>query len=125
MQLILKHIAVVRPALRRYDAAEKALTDALQSKDAGTTDAARQEVMLAARQAVVALDHLSDFVFKQPSPSTPKFTKLEDVRRAVDTKCVFLRTAKPRHPPPRGSRPVGYTELAPDRLYPRGEGRGH
>ena len=50
MQPILDHIAgVVRPALRKYLAAEKALTAALESKDAGAVSTARQDVMLAAR----------------------------------------------------------------------------
>src|SRR5260370_6290839 len=95
MQPILDHIAgVVRPALRKYLAAEKALTDALESKDAGGADTARQDVMLAARQAADVLHHLSDFVLKEPSPALA-FTKIEDIRSAVDAKCVFLRTAKP------------------------------
>src|SRR5262249_41382153 len=91
MQLVLDHIAgVVRPALRKYLAAETALTDALESKDAG---AARKDVMLAARQAVDVLHHLSDFVLKEPSPALT-FTKIEDVRSAVNAKCVFLRTTE-------------------------------
>ena len=60
MQPILDHIAgVVRPALRKYLAAEKALTVALESKDAGAVSTARQDVMLAARQAADVLHHLS------------------------------------------------------------------
>jgi hypothetical protein len=95
MQPILDHIAgVVRPALRKYLAAEKALTVALESKDAGAVSTARQDVMLAARQAADVLHHLSDFVLKEPSPALT-FTKIEDVRSAVEAKCVFLRTAKP------------------------------
>jgi hypothetical protein len=95
MQLILDHIAaVVRPALRRYAAAEKALTDALNSKDAGAIAAARGEVMLAARQATDVLHHLSDFVLKEPS-SGLGFAKIEDVRSTVEAKCVFLRTVNP------------------------------
>jgi hypothetical protein len=95
MQPILDHIAgVVRPALHKYLAAEKALTVALESKDAGAVSTARQDVMLAARQAADALHHLSDFVLKEPSPALT-FTKIEDVRSAVEAKCVFLRTAKP------------------------------
>jgi hypothetical protein len=95
MQLILDHIsAVTQPALRKYLAAEKALTDALESKDAGAGGTARQDVMLAARQATDVLHHLSDFVFKEPSPGLA-FATIQDVRSAVDAKCVFLRTAKP------------------------------
>jgi hypothetical protein len=44
MQPILDHIgAVVRPALRKYLAAEKALTDALGLEDAGAAGTARLE----------------------------------------------------------------------------------
>jgi hypothetical protein len=50
--------------------------------------------MLAARLAVWVLHHLSDLVLKEPSP-TLEFEKLEEVRSAVEAKCVFLRTAKP------------------------------
>jgi hypothetical protein len=51
-------------------------------------------VTLAARQAADVLHHLSDFVLNEPSP-TLAFAKLEDVRSAVDAKCVFLRTSTP------------------------------
>jgi hypothetical protein len=96
MQVIFDHIdAVVRPALRKYLAAEQGLTDALRSKDASATCTARQNVMLAARQAVDVLHHLSDFVIKEPSPPTLEFAKIKDVRRALDAKCVFLRTTEP------------------------------
>jgi hypothetical protein len=45
MQLILDHIAAVtQPALRKYLAAEKALTDALKSQDAGSAGTARQDM---------------------------------------------------------------------------------
>ena len=94
-QPILDHIAaVIRPALRNYLVAEKALMDALVSNvDAGTVGTTRQDVMLAARQAVDVLHHLSDFVFKEPS-SGLVFAKIEDARSAVEARCVFLRTAK-------------------------------
>jgi hypothetical protein len=96
MQAILDHIAaVVRPALRKYLAAENALTNALESKGANAGATARQDVMLAARQAVDVLHHLSDFVLKEPSQPTLIFAKIADVRSAVDAKCVFLRTTKP------------------------------
>lgn len=95
MQSILNHIAaVIQPALRKYLAAEKALTDALKSTGSSGADTARQDVMLAARQATDVLHHLSDFVHKEPSPGLA-FAKIEDVRSAVDAKCVFLRTATP------------------------------
>jgi hypothetical protein len=93
MQPILDHIdTVVRPALCKYQAAEKVLTGALQSGNSSTV--ARQDAMLAARQAVDVLHHLSDFVLKEPSPSLA-FAKIEDVRSAVGARCVFLRTAQP------------------------------
>jgi len=95
MKPILDHIAtVVRPALGKYLAAEKVLTDVLNSGDTGAATAARQDVMLAARQAADVLHHLSDFVLKEPSP-TLAFAEIADIRRAVDAKCVFSRTAQP------------------------------
>jgi hypothetical protein len=95
VQSILDHIAtVVRPALRKYLAAEMALTDAIESRDAGAATTARQDVMLAARQAADVLHHLSDFVLKEPSAGLA-FARIDDVRSAVDAKCVFLRTANP------------------------------
>src|SRR5215831_14573575 len=95
MQPVLDHVAtVVRPALRQYLAAERSLTDALVSKDADAIATARQDVMLAARQAVDVLHHLSDFVLKEPSPALT-FAKIEDVRSAVEAKCVFLRNNIP------------------------------
>src|SRR5258706_3856 len=94
-QMILDHVAsVVRPALRKYLTAEGALTDALESKNPSAVTAARQDVMLAARQAVDVLHHLSDFVLNEPSP-TLAFAKVEEVRSEVEARCVFLRTAKP------------------------------
>jgi hypothetical protein len=91
MQPVLDHIAtVVRPALRKYGAAEAALTNALTATDPRAAETAREEVLLAARQAVDVLHHLSDFVLKEPCPPLV-FTKIEDVRTAVETKCVFLR----------------------------------
>jgi hypothetical protein len=90
---ILDHISsVLRPALRKYLSAEKVLTDAILSNDVAATAVARQDVLLAARQATDVLHHLSDFVLKEPSP-TLSFTKIEDVRSAVEAKCVFLRSA--------------------------------
>jgi hypothetical protein len=95
MQPILDHIAtVVRPALRKYLAVEKELTEALGSNDAVAIGTARQDVMLAARQATDVLHHLSDFVLKEPSPALP-YAEIKDVRSAVEAKCVFLRTTNP------------------------------
>lgn len=83
---------VVRPALRKYLAAEKALTETLKSNDAAAIKTARQDVMLAARQATDVLHHFSDFVLKEQSPPL-LFGRIEDVRTAVGSKCLFLRTA--------------------------------
>jgi hypothetical protein len=89
MQTVLNHMdAVVRPALRKYVEAENGLTSTRQSKEA------RQNVMLAARQAVYELHHLSDFVMKEPSPPLA-FAKIEDVRTAVEAQCVSLRSRQP------------------------------
>jgi hypothetical protein len=131
MPPILDHIgAVVRPALRKYMTAEQALTDAVLSTDATAVATARKDVMLAARQAADVLHHLSDFALKEPSPGLV-FAKIEDVRRAVDAQCVFLRTAKPvgdvsllrdvadafkHHRPDRSSASVlGFNRRRPDR----------
>jgi hypothetical protein len=92
MQPILDHLsAVIRPALRRYIAAEKALTEAVLSNDTSAIETARTEAGLAARQAVDVLHHLADFVLKEPQP-TLQFTRIEDVRDAVEARCDFLRT---------------------------------
>ena len=93
MQSTLNHIAeIVRPALRNYLASEMKLTEALESKDSVAIETARQYVMLSARQATKELHHLADFVLKEPSHAM-SFAKIEDVRAAVEAKCVFLRTA--------------------------------
>jgi hypothetical protein len=79
MKPILDHIeSVTRPALRKYLTAEKALTDANKSSDVAAIAAARQDVMLAARQAIDVLHHLADFVLKEPSPALT-FARVEDV----------------------------------------------
>jgi hypothetical protein len=94
-RLVLDHIAtVVRPALRKYLAAERVLTDALRSKDPDTIATARQDVMLMARLAAWVLHHLSDLVLTEPSP-TLTFAEIGEVRSAVEARCVFLRTGKP------------------------------
>jgi hypothetical protein len=93
-QTILDHVAdVVRPALRNYLAAEGALTEALETKDAAAIGTARQDVMLAARQAADVLHHLSDFVLKESPPLA--FADIRAVRSAVEARCFFLRTTKP------------------------------
>lgn len=68
MQPILDQIEQgVRPALRKYLSAERMLTDAQLANDAAAAAIARQDVLLAARQAVDLLHHLADFVWKEPS----------------------------------------------------------
>ena len=95
MKRILEQIdGVVRPALRKYLMAERALTEAVLSHDAVAIDAARQDVTLAARQAVVELHHLTDFVLKEPSASL-HFADIAGIRSAVEAECVFLRTGNP------------------------------
>jgi hypothetical protein len=95
MQCILDHVTfVVRPALRKYTDAENVLTAATLSENAGAIATARQDAMLAARQAADVLHHLSDFVLKEPSPAL-RFTEIEDVRKAVSAKCMYLRTTSP------------------------------
>jgi hypothetical protein len=63
--------------------------DRHKSNDA-KAETAREEVLLTARQAVDVLHHLSDFVLKEPS-ATLTFANIEEVRSAVEAKCVFLR----------------------------------
>jgi hypothetical protein len=71
--MVLDHIStVVRPA-RKYLEAERALTETLE-KNPGAAATARQDVMLASRQATDVLHHLQDFVLKEPSPGL-SFTK--------------------------------------------------
>jgi hypothetical protein len=95
MQSILDHFdAVVRLALRKYLVAEKKLTETLELTDAAAIKIARQDAMLAARQATDVLHHFSDFVLKERSPALI-FASIEDVRIAVGANCVFLRTETP------------------------------
>src|SRR5262245_43957311 len=50
--------------------------------------------MLAARQAVDVLHHLSDFVLtEKPSPQLT-FRSIEEMRNAVEAQCVFLRSGQ-------------------------------
>jgi hypothetical protein len=95
MQPILDHInGVVRPALRKYISAERALTGALEAGDIAAIDAAREDVVLAGRQSVDLLHHLADFVLEEPSSAPTPFANLAAVRAAVDAHCTFLRNGK-------------------------------
>jgi hypothetical protein len=92
MQQILDHIERrVRPSLRIYLEAERALTAALEAGSPDTLDASRQSVELAARQAVDMLHHLAEFVQHE---WTPPFPDIGPVRIAIDAKCEFLRNGK-------------------------------
>jgi len=84
---------LTRPSGRRsgYLAAEQALTRAQLAGDAAAAIKARQDIMLAARQAVDLLHHLSDFVWKEPATWRSPFTGLDDIRSTVEARCVFLR----------------------------------
>jgi hypothetical protein len=93
MQTILNHIdRTVRPALRAYLNAEKMLTAAQQAAgDVAALDAARGEVMRAARTAATELHHLTDFVLHN---GPPFFADISAVRAAVQAKVLFLREPK-------------------------------
>jgi hypothetical protein len=78
---------IVRPALREYVAAERALDAANRSNDQGLIDEARQEVMRRARTASIELHHLQDVVVA----NDPAHPRLEDIRAALRDVCVFAR----------------------------------
>lgn len=89
MQAVLYHLnTIVRPALTKYVAAEKALDLANDSKDQAAIDTARIEVMQTARNAATELHHLQDVVLFD---TKPRFVDLEDVRNALRAVCVFAR----------------------------------
>jgi hypothetical protein len=89
MQAVQHHLnTIVRPALTKYVAAEKALDLANDSKDQAAIDAARNEVMQAARTAATELHHLQDVVLVD---TAPRFVDLDDVRKALRAVCVFAR----------------------------------
>jgi hypothetical protein len=78
---------IVRPALREYVAAERALDTANRSNDQGLIDEARQEAMRRARTASIELHHLQDVVVAKD----PAYPTLEDIRTALRRVCVFVR----------------------------------
>lgn len=89
MQAVHHHLTtIVRPALSKYVAAEKALDLASNSGDPAAIEAARNEVMQRARTAATELHHLQDVVLVD---TAPRFIDLEDVRRALRAVCVFAR----------------------------------
>jgi hypothetical protein len=93
MQTVHDHLdKIVRPALRKYVAAEKTLDEASESNDPDAIDAARAEVMRTARTAATELHHLADVVLVD---TTPSFTDLGAVRQALRTVCVFGRGQTP------------------------------
>jgi hypothetical protein len=86
MQAVLVHLdAIVRPALRNYIAAERALDQANASNDQAAIDVARAEVMRTGRTAAAELHHLGDVV------TAPRFADLGTVRQALRAVCVFDR----------------------------------
>lgn len=75
MQPILDQIdEIIRPALREYATAERALTDANETTDQAAIGAARALVMRKARNAANELHHLADFVLNNPAPGMPAVT---------------------------------------------------
>jgi hypothetical protein len=91
MQKILQHLDhVVRPAIREYFAADKALDIANASKNQAAIDAARLEVMRKARTAAVELNHLTDFVLHNQMPPMA-YPDLPAIRAALRSVCVFGR----------------------------------
>jgi hypothetical protein len=92
MQAILDHIdCTVRPALRAYLAAEKALTAAQVAGDAAASDLARGEVMRTARTAATELHHLTDYALHHPPPN---FADIATLRAALQSHVLFLREPK-------------------------------
>jgi hypothetical protein len=93
MQAVNHHLdTVVRPALRCYVAAEKALDQAHQAGDQAAVDAARGEVMRTARTAATELHHLADVVLVD---TAPRFANLAAIRQALRAACVFGRSQTP------------------------------
>jgi hypothetical protein len=78
---------IVRPALREYVAAERALDTANRSNDQRLIDKVRQDVMRRARTASIELHHLQDVVVA----NDPAYPALEDIRTALRGACVFAR----------------------------------
>lgn len=93
MQAVHAHLDdIVRPALRNYVAAEKALDQANESNDQAAIEAARAEVMRTARTAATELHHLADVVLVD---TAPRFADLRAIRQALRTVCVFGRGQTP------------------------------
>jgi hypothetical protein len=89
MQAVLVHLnAIVRPALRNYIAAERALDQANASQDQATIDVARAEVMRTSRTAATKLHHLGDVVLVD---TAPRFADLSAVRQTLRAVCFFDR----------------------------------
>ena len=93
MQKVLDHVdRIVRPALRDYLAAERALNTAHDTKDNAAIDAARSDAMRKARSAANELHHLADFVLNNPPPGMPSYPDVGPLRLHLNPHCVFLRT---------------------------------
>jgi hypothetical protein len=78
---------IVRPALREYVAAERALDAANTLNDQALIDEARQEAMRRARTESIELHHLQDVLAANDSA----YPKLEPIRTALRAVCVFAR----------------------------------
>ncbi|MBV9565883.1 MAG: hypothetical protein JOY90_36345 [Bradyrhizobium sp.] len=83
---------IVRPALRNYIDAERALDRTNHCKDAAAIDAARGEVVRTARTAATELHHLADVVLVD---TAPRFADLGAIRQALRAVCVFDRGTVP------------------------------
>jgi hypothetical protein len=89
LQTVLDHLdKIVRPAIRDYVAAEEALDAAHASKDQTAIAAARDNVMRLARTAAIETHHLQDVIL---SNLRPQYARIEDVRNAARSVCVFAR----------------------------------
>jgi hypothetical protein len=96
MQVIVDRLnGIIRTALRNYLAAESDLDVANKAANAAGIREAKEQVELAARQAVDLLHHFADFVCKEPDPALPAFKKPEDVRKIISPLCVFGRSGPP------------------------------
>jgi hypothetical protein len=93
LQAVDHHLdTVVRPALRHYVAAEKALDQANEAGEPAAINAARGEVMRVARTAATELHHLADIVLVD---TAPRFGNLAAIRQALRAACVFGRGQTP------------------------------
>jgi hypothetical protein len=83
----------VVPSFRHYVEAEARLSNAVESGDQSKIEAARDEVMLSAMNAVVPAHHLSDVIIKERPAWLPShINSLANLRQwAQTTHCKMLR----------------------------------